>query len=114
VERTAGGARRTGRGALISVVDPRELSFAGITGFALVTLLRTGAATDTVYWQISVPLILSGIGLAFFLAPLMSLAPASARDEQMAAAAALQHDIRRRRHCCGHDRLERLVELPAR
>src|SRR5262249_15260301 len=60
-------------GRLIASVDPRKLVFAGLSWLALITLARTVATTDMTYWQIARPLILMGIGLAFFFLPVTAL-----------------------------------------
>ena len=81
-------------GFLTTKLDPRRLIFAGLTWLSLVMILRAHATTAMTYWQISTPLILTGLGLPFFFVPLTALALGSVGDDEMAAAAGLQNFLR--------------------
>jgi len=81
-------------GLLIGKVDPRRLIFFGLVWLAGVTALRTVATTDMTYWQISLPLILMGLGLPFFFVPLTALSLGSVEPDEMASGAGLQNFLR--------------------
>ena len=51
-------------------VDPRRLVFFGLMWIAAVSIWRVGATTDMTFWQISIPLMLMGLGLPFFFVPI--------------------------------------------
>lgn len=75
-------------------VDPRKLVFGGVFWLGLITLWRTVATTDMTYWDISLPLMLMGLGLPFFFVPLTGLAMASVEPREMASAAGLMNFLR--------------------
>jgi len=81
-------------GKLIGRVDPRKLICFGLLWLAGVTALRTVATTDMTYWQISLPLILMGLGLPFFFVPLTALSLGSVEPDEMASGAGLQNFLR--------------------
>lgn len=74
--------------------DPRALIFIGLSWLALVMILRTGATTNMTYWQISLPLMLMGLGLPLFFVPLTALALGSVEEHETASAAGLQNFLR--------------------
>jgi DHA2 family multidrug resistance protein len=75
-------------------VDPRKLVFIGLSWIAFVMLLRTYVTNDVTYWQISIPLILMGIGLPLFFVPLTALSLGSVDENETASAAGLQNFLR--------------------
>lgn len=75
-------------------VDPRPLVFFGVLWLGAVNLLRVFSVSEMDYWQISLPLILLGIGMPFFFVPLTGLALASVEEEEMASAAGLMNFLR--------------------
>ena len=75
-------------------VDPRRLVFIGLSWIGLVMLLRTYVTVDVTYWQISIPLILMGIGLPLFFVPLTALSLGSVHESETASAAGLQNFLR--------------------
>lgn len=79
---------------LAARVDPRKLIFGGLVWIGIVSLWRTDATTDMSYWQISLPLLMMGLGLPFFVVPLMGLALASVDEEETASAAGLMNFLR--------------------
>jgi MFS transporter, DHA2 family, multidrug resistance protein len=81
-------------GLLTTKFDPRKIIFVGLLWLAFTMLLRAYATTDMTYWQISGPIILTGLGLPFFFVPLTALALGSVREDEMAAAAGLQNFLR--------------------
>jgi DHA2 family multidrug resistance protein len=81
-------------GLMAKKVDPRRVVFIGLTWIAFVTLLRSNITNDVTYWQISIPLILMGIGLPLFFVPLTTLALGSVDERETASAAGLQNFLR--------------------
>lgn len=81
-------------GFLTSKLDPRKLIFVGLLWLAFTMLLRADATTDMTYWQISWPILMTGLGLPFFFVPLTALALGSVRDHETASAAGLQNFLR--------------------
>jgi DHA2 family multidrug resistance protein len=81
-------------GALVQKIDPRRLIFLGLVWLAGIMMIRTIATTDMTYWQISIPLLLMGIGLPFFFVPITALALGSVEEHETAAAAGLMNFIR--------------------
>jgi len=74
--------------------DLRKLVFGGIMWLGLVTLLRAIATTDMGYWDVSIPIMLMGIGMPFFFIPTTSLALASVEEHETASAAGLMNFLR--------------------
>lgn len=81
-------------GASMGKFDPRRLVFIGLVWLAGVTALRANLANDATYWQISIPLLLMGVGLPFFFVPLTALSLGSVEPHETASAAGLQNFLR--------------------
>jgi len=81
-------------GMRLSKVDPRRMIFTGLLWIAIVTWLRSSVTNDVTYWQISIPLMLMGLGLPFFFVPLTALSLGSVNPEETASAAGLQNFLR--------------------
>jgi len=81
-------------GARMAKVDPRRLVFIGLAWLAFVTWTRSAITDDVTYWQISIPLMLMGLGLPFFFVPLTALSLGSVEPEETASAAGLQNFLR--------------------
>ena len=81
-------------GTLVQKTDPRRLIFLGLVWLAGIMMIRTIATTDMTYWQISVPLLLMGLGLPFFFVPITALALGSVEEHETASAAGLMNFIR--------------------
>ena len=79
---------------LSSKVDLRRLVFGGVAWLGLATLLRTIATTDMGFWDVSLPILLMGIGMPFFFIPTTSLALASVEERETASAAGLMNFLR--------------------
>jgi len=75
-------------------VDARKLIFGGVIWLGVVTLWRTVANTDMGFWDISIPLMLLGLGLPFFFIPSTGLALASVEEREMDSAAGLMNFLR--------------------
>ena len=57
-------------------------------------LLRTGWTTGADFWTLSLPQILQGFAMSFFMIPLTVLSLSSVRPEETASAAGLQNFLR--------------------
>lgn len=79
---------------LSSKVDPRKLVFMGVLWLGTVTIWRSFATTDMTYWDISLPLLVMGVGLPFFFVPSTGLALASVEPAETASAAGLMNFLR--------------------
>jgi len=79
---------------LSNKVDPRKLVFGGVLWVGLVTFLRAVATTDMDYWDVSLPILLTGLGMPFFFIPTTNLALASVDDHETASAAGLMNFLR--------------------
>lgn len=74
--------------------DPRRLVFIGVILMGLVTLWRSVATTDMGFWDISVPLMVMGLGMPLFFVPTTGLALASVEEREMDSAAGLMNFLR--------------------
>src|SRR5262249_37133582 len=81
-------------GQRMGKVDPRRLVFAGLIWLSAVTAVRALVTSDITYWQIAIPLMLTGLGLPFFFVPLTALSLGSVEPREMASAAGLQNFLR--------------------
>ena len=74
--------------------DPRRLVFVGVILMGLVTLWRSVATTDMGFWDVSIPLMVMGLGLPLFFVPTTGLALASVEEREMDSAAGLMNFLR--------------------
>jgi DHA2 family multidrug resistance protein len=81
-------------GARMGKADPRRLVFFGLIWLAGITAMRAVVTSDATYWQIALPLLLSGIGLPFFFVPLTALSLGSVNPNEVASAAGVQNFLR--------------------
>ena len=81
-------------GARLAKVDPRRLIFAGLAWIAAVTWARASVTGGVTYWDIAIPLALTGLGMPFFFVPLTALSLGSVEPEETASAAGLQNFLR--------------------
>ncbi len=81
-------------GVRLSKVDPRRLIFIGLIWLALVTASRAFVTDEHTYWQIAIPLMLTGIGLPFFFVPLTTLSLGNVLPNEVASAAGLLNFLR--------------------
>lgn len=79
---------------LAQKTDARKLIFGGVIWLGIVTLWRTVANTDMGFWDISIPLMMLGLGLPFFFIPSTGLALASVEEREMDSAAGLMNFLR--------------------
>ena len=74
--------------------DPRLLVFTGVIWMGLATLWRTVANTDMGFWDIAIPLMVTGLGLPFFFIPSTGIALGSVEEREMDSAAGLMNFLR--------------------
>ncbi|CAO5681125.1 MAG: Multidrug export protein EmrB [Holosporales bacterium] len=74
--------------------DSRMLISLGIFWLALLTLYRSFASTDLTQSDISIPLLIQGIGMPFFFVPLTALALTCVEKDEIANAAGLMNFLR--------------------
>ncbi|MBS1155498.1 MAG: emrB [Proteobacteria bacterium] len=79
---------------LSAKTDGRKLVFLGVGWMGIITLWRSFGLTDMTYWQISIPLLLMGLGMPLFFVPLTGLALSSVDEEETASAAGLMNFVR--------------------
>lgn len=81
-------------GKLSGKYDPRYLVFFGVLWVGCWTFARSFATTDMTHWQISLPMLLQGIGMPFFFIPSTALALSSVSEDETASAAGLMSFLR--------------------
>jgi DHA2 family multidrug resistance protein len=81
-------------GKLSGKVDQRYLVFYGVMWLGIWTFIRSFATTDMTHWQISLPMLLQGLGLPFFFIPSTALALSSVQEHETASAAGLMSFLR--------------------
>lgn len=74
--------------------DPRYLVFFGVMWLGLWTFVRSFGTTDMTHWQVSIPMLIQGLGMPFFFVPLTGLALASVLEKETASAAGLMSFLR--------------------
>lgn len=74
--------------------DPRILVFCGVGWLGLLTFYRSFGGTDMTHLQVSIPMLIQGIGMPFFFVPLTALALASVDPAEVASAAGLMNFLR--------------------
>ena len=79
---------------MLSWADPRIMVSAGVAWIGIMTLLRTQWNTSADFWTLSLPQILQGLGMSFFMIPLTAVSLSSVTPEEVPAAAGLQNFLR--------------------
>jgi DHA2 family multidrug resistance protein len=74
--------------------DPRMLVFCGLGWLGILTLYRSFGLTDMTHYQVSIPMLIQGIGMPFFFVPLTALALSSVNSDEVASAAGLMNFLR--------------------
>lgn len=74
--------------------DPRYVVFFGVSWLGIWTFIRSFGTTDMTHWEVSLPMLIQGIGMPFFFVPLTALALASVNEEETASAAGLMSFLR--------------------
>lgn len=83
-----------GVAALSAKADCRKLVFIGVFWMGLTTFWRSFGLTDMTYWQISIPILLMGLGMPLFFVPVTGLALSSVEEAETASAAGLMNFVR--------------------
>lgn len=79
---------------MLSRADPRLMVSLSIGWLGVMTLARAGWTTDVDFWTLSMPQILQGFGLSFFIIPLTAVSLSTVKPEEVASAAGLQSFLR--------------------
>ena len=79
---------------LVTRVDPRALTSAGILWFAMVSYWRSTFATNIDFWHILAPTVALGIGIPFFFVPTTRIALGAVLPSEVASAAGLSNFVR--------------------
>jgi DHA2 family multidrug resistance protein len=75
-------------------VDPRGLVFFGIVWLGLSTLLRVYWTSGADFWTLAIPQLIQGIGMPFFLVPVIGIGLGAVEPREMASAAGLMSFLR--------------------
>ena len=79
---------------LVTRIDPRALTCAGILWFAMISYWRSTFATSVDFWHILAPTIALGIGIPFFFVPTTRIALGAVLPGEVASAAGLSNFVR--------------------
>lgn len=79
---------------MLSRADPRWMVSLAISWLGLMTLVRAGWTSDADFWTLSMPQLLQGFGMSFFIIPLTTVSLSTVKPEQIASAAGLQSFLR--------------------
>lgn len=74
--------------------DPRVLVSAGIVWLAVMALTRTFWTSDSDFWTLSVPQFVQGLGMTFFMLPIINMTLNTVEEHEVASAAGLQSFMR--------------------
>jgi DHA2 family multidrug resistance protein len=74
--------------------DPRLLVSGGIVWLAALALTRTFWTTDSDFWTLTIPQFVQGLGMTFFMIPLIGLTLNTVEEHEVASAAGLQSFVR--------------------
>lgn len=80
--------------ALMSRVDARALVSAGILWISTMGLLRVFWTSDSDFWTLSIPQFIQGLGMTFFMLPIINLTLNTVDEDEVASAAGLQSFMR--------------------
>jgi DHA2 family multidrug resistance protein len=79
---------------MLSRADPRAMISGAIVWMAATTLMRTGWNSSADFWTLSLPQILQGFAMSFFMIPLTSVSLSAVKPEEVPNAAGLQNFLR--------------------
>ena len=79
---------------MVGRVDPRLMISLSVVWLGCMALMRTGWTTGADFWALSMPQLLQGFAMSFFMIPLTSLSMSSVLPEETASAAGLQNFMR--------------------
>lgn len=74
--------------------DPRLLASGGIVWLSALALTRTFWTTDSDFWTLTIPQFVQGLGMTFFMIPLLGLTLNTVEEHEVASAAGLQSFVR--------------------
>ncbi|OJU80337.1 MAG: MFS transporter [Chlamydia sp. 32-24] len=81
-------------GRYVGIIDPRKILTVGFAVFSYTYWWYSQFTTDIGLWQIFVPRIIQGIGLAFFFIPLVAISLSNIPDHKLPSASGLFNFIR--------------------
>ena len=81
-------------GRLCDIMDPRKLATFGFLIFMGVSFYNAFAANNMTFWQVFLPRVPWGMGMAFFFIPLMTIAFSRLPTSELASASALLNFMR--------------------
>jgi DHA2 family multidrug resistance protein len=79
---------------LIGKVDARLMVSLAVFWLGVMAVVRTGWANNADFWTLSMPQILQGFAMSFFMIPLTALSMSSVEPHETASAAGLQNFLR--------------------
>ncbi|AKM12013.1 DHA2 family efflux MFS transporter permease subunit [Croceicoccus naphthovorans] len=79
---------------LMPRLDPRLLVSIGIFWISTVGLMRVFWTSDSDFWTLSLPQFVSGLGMTFFMLPIINLTLNTVEEHEVASAAGLQSFMR--------------------
>jgi DHA2 family multidrug resistance protein len=79
---------------MLAWADARVMISCAVAWLGCMTLMRTGWTTTADFWTLSLPQILQGFGMSFFIIPLTTVSLSAVRPEEVPAAAGLQNFLR--------------------
>lgn len=74
--------------------DARWVLIFGLSWLTIMTFARSFANTDLTFWQISLTIFLTGLGMPFFFMPLIQMSMAAVHPSETASASGLQNFVR--------------------
>ena len=79
---------------MLGKVDPRLMISIAVGWLGIMALVRTGWTTGSDFWTLSMPQILQGFAMSFFIIPLTTLSLSAVEPHETASAAGLQNFLR--------------------
>ncbi len=79
---------------MVGKVDSRLMISLAVGWLGMMSLVRAQWNSEADFWTLSMPQLMQGFGMAFFMIPLTTLSLSSVRPEETASAAGLQNFIR--------------------
>jgi MFS transporter, DHA2 family, multidrug resistance protein len=74
---------------LMKRFDPRVLVFVGVSWIGVCAVMRTVWSTESTFWQIALPQLFQGAGVALMIVPLTTISLAAVRPDETASAAGI-------------------------
>lgn len=79
---------------MLGKVDPRLMISLAVAWLGIMSLWRTGWASNADFWTLSLPQIVQGFAMTFFMIPLTAMSLNSVEPHETASAAGLQNFLR--------------------